>query len=129
MEIIIVGCGKVGSFLTRELADEGHNIVVVDTKSDKVEECALEADVMGCVGNAISHDTLLEAGVENADLLIAVTGNDEVNLLCCLLAKRAGNCATIARVRKNSYQDGIAKQIRTSFISTGHVNQTLYCCY
>lgn len=107
MEIIIVGCGKVGSFLARELSEEGHNIVVVDTRADRVEESALESDTLGCIGIAISHDTLLEAGVEKADLLIAVTGNDEVNLLCCLLAKRAGRCATIARVRNPEYQDAL----------------------
>lgn len=108
MEIIIVGCGKVGSFLARELSEEGHNIVVVDTKADRVEETALESDALGCIGNAISHETLKEAGVETADLLIALTGNDEVNLLCCLLAKRAGSCATIARVRNPEYQDALS---------------------
>lgn len=128
MEIIIVGCGKVGSFLARELSEEGHNIVVVDTKADRVEETALESDALGCIGNAISHETLKEAGVETADLLIALTGNDEVNLLCCLLAKRAGSCATIARVRKKMISDGITKHNGPFPILMGQENQSLYCC-
>lgn len=107
MEIVVVGCGKVGAFLSRELSEEGHNVVVVDTKADRVELCATESDVLGCIGNAISHETLMEAGADTTDLLIAVTGNDEVNLLCCLLAKRSGNCSTIARVRNPEYQEAL----------------------
>lgn len=103
MNIIIVGCGKVGSTLTEQLSNENHNIVVIDTNADKVRSITEEFDAMGVIGNGVSNQTLQEAGVANADLVIAVTGTDEENLLCCLIAKKSGNCHTIARVRNPIY--------------------------
>lgn len=103
MNIIIVGCGKVGSALAEQLNEEGNNITVVDMDSDKVNVIAAKYDVMGVAGNGATHLTLEEAGISRAHLLIAVTGSDELNLLCCLIAKKAGNCQTIARVRSPQY--------------------------
>lgn len=104
MNIIIVGCGKVGEKLTERLSQEQeHDITVVDLRERVVEDLSSQYDVMGVHGSGTSLDTLLEAGVEEADLLIAVTGSDELNLLTCLLARKAGNCQTIARVRKPEY--------------------------
>ena len=99
MNIIIVGCGKVGSTLVEQLSGENHNIVVIDEKEEKVKSITDEMDAMGIVGNGVSYQTLLEANIRRADLLIAVTGSDEQNLLCCVIAKKTGNCKTIARVR------------------------------
>lgn len=107
MQIIIVGCGKVGSVLAEQLCQEGNDITVVDKKSEKVEELVNELDIMGYIGSGISFDTLTEAGVEKADLLMAVTDSDEVNLMCCLIARKAGNCQTIARVRNPEYSNEI----------------------
>lgn len=103
MQIIIVGCGKVGYTLVEQLNNEDHNIVVIDTNEDKVRSITDELDAMGIVGNGASYQTLLEAGIKDADLLIAVTNSDEQNLLCCVIAKKAGNCKTIARVRNPIY--------------------------
>lgn len=103
MNIIVVGCGKVGYTLVEQLSNEDHNIVVVDKNADKVRDITEELDTMGVIGNGVSYQTLLEAGVSSADLVIAVTGSDEENLLCCLIAKKAGNCQTIARVRNPIY--------------------------
>ena len=103
MQIIIVGCGNVGSTLAERLSKEGHNITVVDKVAEKVERVANECDVMGIVGNGGSFNVQNEAGVAEADLLIAVTASDELNLLCCLIAKKAGDCHTIARVRNPIY--------------------------
>lgn len=108
MQIIIVGCGNVGSTLTEQLSKEGHNITVIDRIAEKVERVANEHDVMGIVGNGASFSVQNEAGIEQADLLIAVTTSDELNLLCCLIAKKAGNCHTIARVRNPVYNKEIA---------------------
>ena len=83
MDIIIVGCGKVGFTLVEQLSNEDHNIIVIDEKPEKVQYITDRLDVMGIVGNGINHKTLLEAGIATADLLIAVTGDDEKNLLCC----------------------------------------------
>ncbi|MBQ8857981.1 MAG: Trk system potassium transporter TrkA [Lachnospiraceae bacterium] len=107
MNIIIVGCGKVGYTLVEQLSNEEHNIVVVDKNADKVQYITDNLDAMGIIGNGVSHQTLLEAGVSNADLVIAVTGSDEENLLCCLIAKKTGNCQTIARVRNPIYNSEI----------------------
>lgn len=107
MNIIIVGCGKVGIELAEELTDENHNITVVDLDSQKVEDVTSDFDVRGIVGNGASHRVLEEAGIKIADLMIAVTHSDELNLLCCLIAKKAGNCPTIARVRNPVYHNEI----------------------
>ena len=77
MNIIIVGCGKVGCTLVEALSIENHNIVVIDSRPEKVSALTDTVDVMGIVGNGVSHTTLKQAGIETADLLIAVTGSDE----------------------------------------------------
>ncbi len=107
MNIIIAGCGKVGGSLAEQLSREGHDITVIDEKSDVVQHVANAADVIGIVGNGASYNIQKEAGIEKADLLIAVTNADEVNLLCCLIAKKAGDCQTIARVRNPIYHQEI----------------------
>lgn len=108
MNIIIVGCGKVGRSVTEQLGKEEHDITVVDIRSDRVEMTVNTVDVMGIVGNGASYEVLTEAGVKKAHLLIAVTGSDELNLLCCLVARKAGGCHTIARVRNPEYSRQVA---------------------
>lgn len=103
MNIIIVGCGQVGQTLAEQLNAEGNNVTVVDTSIENVKAITGKIDIMGIVGNGASHSTLLEAGISKADLLIAITGSDELNLLCCIIAKKVGNCRTIARVRSHEY--------------------------
>lgn len=88
MQIIIVGCGNVGSTIVEKLSKEGHNITVIDVKSDAVKNTTINYDVMGITGNGASYSTQRDAGIEDADLMIAVTGSDELNLLCCLIAKK-----------------------------------------
>lgn len=107
MEIIIVGCGKVGYTLVEQLSGEDHNIVVIDEREEKVKSITNDLDAMGIVGNGVSFQTMQEAGISHADLLIAVTGSDEQNLLCCIIARKAGNCKTIARVRNPIYNTEI----------------------
>ena len=119
MKIILVGSGKVGTALARQLSEEGHNVTVVDTNKARVEHLIETYDVLGIVGNGSSITTLSEAGIEDADVFIAVTGSDELNLLCCMFAKKAGHCHAIARVRNPSYShelDFIKKQIGISAI-------------
>lgn len=107
MNILIVGGGKVGRTLASQLNEEGHNIVIVDTNREIVETISNSLDIMGIVGNGASYSVQMEAGIEEADLLLAVTTSDELNLLCCLIAKKAGNCHTIARVRNPIYNQEI----------------------
>lgn len=103
MKIIIVGAGKVGDTLAEQLSGEGDDVTVVDRNYEAVQAISNEYDIMGIVGSGTDHSVLEEAGVESADLLIAVTGSDELNMLTCLIAKKAGNCQTIARVRNPEY--------------------------
>lgn len=107
MRIIIAGCGKVGTTITEQLSMEGHDIAVIDVNNDVIHDVTNNFDVMGVVGNSASYSVQKEAGIEETDLLIAVTGSDELNLLCCLIAKKAGNCNTIARVRNPLYSNEI----------------------
>lgn len=103
LNIIIVGCGKVGTTLIEQLRKEGHDITIIDQNAQKVQEIASLYDIMGLPGNGASYKVQMEAGIEDADLIIAVTNSDELNLLCCTVAKQVGNCAAIARVRTPDY--------------------------
>lgn len=114
MKIIIAGCGKVGYALSELLAAEGHDIVAIDQRSEKLAVVTGAFDIIGVNGNGTSFETLKEAGIATADLLIAVTGSDEHNLLCCMIAKKAGNCKTIARVRNPIYHNEI-EYLRNEF--------------
>lgn len=107
LQIIIVGCGKVGATLTEQLSNEGHDITLIDKNPRALNALAELYDVMGIVGNGASYSIQMEAGIETADLLISVTNSDELNLLCCTVAKRVGDCAAIARVRNPDYYEEI----------------------
>ena len=104
MKIIVVGCGKVGSALARQLSEEGHDVSVVDKNQQVVNEVSSSCDVLGIVG---SYAVQKDLGVEDADLMIAASDSDELNLLCCLIAKKAGDCSTIARVRNPIYNSEV----------------------
>ncbi len=103
MDIIILGAGKFGCSITENLAKEGHNVVVIDQKLEKVDFAIENYDVMGISGDALAVSTLLEAGTERADIFIATTEADEKNMLSALLAKKLGAKHVIARVRNPLY--------------------------
>ncbi len=107
MNIIIGGCGKVGATLAEQLGAAGHEVSIIDKDADVVEAASAKYDVMGVEGNCTSYHTQKEAGIEDADLFIAVTDQDEINMLACLIAKKTGNCDTIARVRNPEYYQEI----------------------
>lgn len=108
LNIIIVGCGKVGATLVQRLSKEGHDITVIDKDPEKVQNLTGMYDVMGLTGTGASYSVQMEAGIETADLIIAVTDSDELNLLCCTVAKRVGDCAAIARVRNPEYSEEVS---------------------
>lgn len=103
MRIIILGAGKVGKALTQNLANEDHDLVVVDLNANKIDRMVNQYDVLGIVGNGATYDILLEAGVAETDVFIAVTESDELNILACLMAKKMGAKSLIARVRNPEY--------------------------
>ena len=108
MKVLIAGAGKVGSTLTRQLTAEGCDLTLIDVRSEILEAEIGQYDVMTIQGNCASMEVLLRAGVEEAELLIAVTDADEVNLLCCMTAHGLNpNLHTIARIRNPEYIDQI----------------------
>lgn len=108
MNIIIAGDGKVGITLTRQLTSEGYNVTVIDSNSAVLEQVVEHYDVMGVCGNCASMEVLQQANIQNADLLIASTALDEVNLLCCITAHGLNpKLHTIARIRNPEYTEQI----------------------
>ena len=105
MNIIIVGCGKVGSTIAKQLCNEGYDVTVIDNNPNKLRAVSDGMDAMAMIGDGTSYTTLKEAGIETADVLIAVTDSDEKNLLCCVIGKRTGNLSAIARVRNPVYSN------------------------
>lgn len=134
MKIIIVGGGETGAILAHNLTDEGHDVTVIDKKAERVSGICDSNDVMGLIGNGMNYSALSEAGLAEADLLIAVTGSDEQNLLCCLFARKAGHCATIARIRNPMYiketefikeQVGLSMVINPEYESASAISRLL----
>ena len=108
MKIIVVGCGKVGATIAAELYQEGHDITVIDQDHEVLKTITESIDVMSVEGNGAIYKVQMEADIKNADLLIATTNSDELNILCCLIAKKAGNCHTIARIRNPEYAEEVS---------------------
>ncbi len=107
MNIIIIGCSKVGLTLAEQLRQEDHAITLIDLDQERLEAAVSAMDVQAVYGNGTSLSTLTEAGIQDTDLLIAVTDHDELNMLSCLIGRKAGGCQTIARVRNPSYYQDI----------------------
>lgn len=105
MDIIVIGCGKVGRHLIDALTAEGHNVLAVDPNPAVIQDITNLYDVMCVCGSGTDSDTLAEANVEKAELVISVTGSDEFNMLACFLAKRMGAKNTVARIRNPEYND------------------------
>lgn len=109
MKIIIAGCGKVGKAIIDSMTDDNHDITAIDNDPDVIEQISNSYDVMAVCGSATSREMLLSARVSKADLFIAVTQSDEVNMLSCFLAKRMGAKHTVARIREADYnEDGLS---------------------
>ncbi len=107
MRIMVVGAGKVGSTLAEHLTKEEHDVVVIDNNPAVLDKCQDDLDVKCVLGNGANIQTLVNAEIEETDILIAATASDEINLLCSLAAKRLGAKYTIARVRDPQYQDNV----------------------
>ena len=107
MNIIIVGSGKVGFFLAEQLVKEKHDITIVDLYDETLQKAFDTLDIMTIRGNGVSPDVLTEAGAATADVVIAATSEDEVNMVCCLTAKKLGAKYTIARIRNPEYNESL----------------------
>jgi len=107
LNILIVGAGKVGSTLAAYLSREDHNVTIIDQNDTAIHRASDTLDVMCIKGPGAAPSVLREAGVEDADLVLATTNLDEVNMLCALTAKRLGAKFTIARIRDLAYTDDL----------------------
>ena len=107
MDIIIVGVGKIGYNLAKNLSQEGHSITAIDINKDAINQVVDEIDCMGVVGNAVVKSVLEEANIDKTDILIACTASDEINMLTCLLANKFKKLKTIARIRNPEYTSEI----------------------
>ena len=105
MKIVVIGDGKVGRSIIEHVSKEGHEIIVIDKNPNVVEQLVNAYDVMGVVGNGASYEIQKSARVEKADLLIATTPSDEINILSCIVSKMLGVKATVARVRSYDYSN------------------------
>lgn len=108
LNILIIGCGTLGLSLVDRLSKEGHSIAVIDANEETIRGAVNRFDVLGVVGNGARFPTQLEAGIQRADLLISAAPSDELNLLCCITAKRSPRCAVMARVRTPDYSEDAA---------------------
>lgn len=127
MNILIVGCGKVGNTLVKSLAREGHDVTVVDENKEVVRAVTDSCDVMGFCGNGANGETLLSAGADKADLAIAVTHSDELNMLVCFLCKKLGAKRTVARVRGDYYFAKGFDFVKASIEADRVINPELLC--
>lgn len=134
MKIIIVGCGKVGEAITETLCSENHDICVIDKNKAVVDKITYSCDVMGIYGSGAVSNTLKEAGAATADLLIATSSLDEVNLLSCVIAKKLGTKRCIARVRSPEHNSqslflgqtlGISMTVNPELVASREISRLL----
>ena len=105
MKIVVMGAGKVGQTICSDLSEESYDITLIEKKDNILQEVIIKNDVNGVLGNGASYDIQKEAGVDKTDVFIAVTENDELNMIACVLAKNIGAEYTIARVRSHEYSE------------------------
>ena len=134
MNILIVGCGKAGSILTQTLSSEGHDVTVMDNDPDIIKSLVNNYDVQGVCGSALIVRDLKEAGVENANIIIAMTESDETNIMCCLMARKLGARHSVARVRNPGYAEqmifmreelGLSMMINPEFQTANEISRML----
>lgn len=138
MNVIIVGAGKVGSYLTSKLSDEGHNILVIEKNKDVLERLLSQNDVMGILGDGRDLSVLDEANVDECDSFIAMTFNDDVNLISSMIAKKKGAKSTIVRLRDPRYiKDdefmrktmGVDRLVNPEYYAAKEIQRTLKYTY
>ncbi|MCR4717851.1 MAG: Trk system potassium transporter TrkA [Lachnospiraceae bacterium] len=134
MKIIVIGCGKIGYAVAKSLAKENHDVAVIDENPKRIEYVTNTLDVMGVVGNGASHRVLADAGVESADLVVALTHSDERNILCSMIAMKAGGARAIAKVTDPVYSEevpyimedtGIAMLLNPEKVTADHIIRLL----
>ncbi|MBQ1257825.1 MAG: NAD-binding protein, partial [Clostridia bacterium] len=117
MKILIVGCGKLGMLLAEKLIEEKHHVIIIDRDETVLDKCNEMLDALTVKGSGVSQQTLLEADVGHADIVIAATVSDETNMLCSLTAKKLGAKYTVARIRDPEYLESLPFLTKELFIN------------
>jgi len=107
MKIVIAGAGVVGESLCSELSEVGNDVILIEKEEKVLNKLMENYDITGMVGNGASYETLLEAGADSADIFIAATESDELNIISSIIAKKIGAKFTIARVRNPEYSSNM----------------------
>ena len=122
MNIIVAGCGKVGTAIASNLVAEGHDLTVIDNNRKVLADVTDVYDVIGVYGNSVDSAILSEAGVDKADLFVSTTQSDELNMLSCFLAKKLGAKHTIARIRNIEYNQSSLEFVRQQLDLSSSIN-------
>ena len=112
MKVLISGCGKIGTAIVESLVKENHKVAVIDTDRKVIDNITSRYDVLGFLGNGAQYDVLMDAGVDKADLFLSVASSDELNMLSCFVAKKAGAKYTVARIRNSEYNNDSFEMIK-----------------
>lgn len=112
MKVLISGCGKIGTAIVESLVKENHKVAVIDTDRKVIDNITSRFDVLGFLGNGAQYDVLMDAGVDKADLFLSVASSDELNMLSCFVAKKAGAKYTVARIRNSEYNNDSFEMIK-----------------
>lgn len=129
MNIIVVGCGKIGQSIISNLVCEGHDVAVVDTDGDVIDQVTNAYDVMGVCGIGTDNEVLEEAGAAKADIVIAATSSDELNMLSCYIAKTLGAKNTVARIRDREYNDKSLDFMKQKLQISMSINPEMFTAY
>ena len=129
MNIIVVGGGKIGITILANLVAEGHDVLLIDNNPDRINDITNIYDVIGVCGNGADCEVLAEAGVDKAELLIATTDSDELNMLCCFMAKRMGAQYTVCRIRNPEYNDNSLSFMRKELDISMSINPELLAAH
>ena len=134
MKFVVIGAGKLGGTLSAQLVEEGHNVTVIDNSSSAIKKMLNSQDLMCIEGNGATVDMQLEAGIKKSDCLIATTAHDELNMLCCMVARRLGIERSICRVRNPDYYNqidliksdlGLSMVINPELTAAGEITRVL----
>ncbi len=134
MDIIVVGCGKVGSSIAEVLASSEHNVTIVDKREAVINDLSNDCDVMGVTGNCLQTAVLEDANVDKCDIFIATTDSDEVNILSCLIARKMKARHCVARVRNPEFRSqlvfmreelGISLMINPDYTAANEISKIL----
>ena len=134
MKFVVIGAGKLGGTLSAQLVQEGHNVTVIDNNSSAIQKMLNSQDLMCIEGNGATAKAQVDAGIKKADLLIATTAHDELNMLCCIVARKLGIDRSICRVRNPEYYNqidlikndlGLAMVINPELAAAGEIARVL----